>query len=72
MVSLILVCIACLGLFWQAVSVHNLRRSTTTVVVQGAHRFEKYLNLEGFLEKFLKIKSTLKNTGKSLKGLENS
>ena len=32
---------------------------------QGSHRFEKYLNLEGFLEKSLKIKS--KSTGKSLK-----
>ena len=33
---------------------------------------EKYLNLEGFLEKSLKIKSALKSTGKSLKSLENS
>ena len=31
---------------------------------------EKYLNLEGFLEESLKIKSALKSTGKSLKGLE--
>ena len=37
---------------------------------QGSHRLEKYLNLEGFLEKSLKIKSALKSTGKSLKGLE--
>ena len=36
------------------------------------HRFEKYLNLEGFLEKSLKIKIALKSTGKSLKGLEKS
>ena len=72
MISLILVCIACLGFFWQAISVQNLRRSTTTVVVQGEHRLEKYLNLEGFLEQSLKIKSALKNTGKSLKGLEKS
>ena len=34
--------------------------------------FEKYLNLEGFLEKSLKIKSAMKNTGKSLKSLEKS
>ena len=27
--------------------------------VQGSHRLEKYLNLEGFLEKSLKIKSAL-------------
>ena len=30
---------------------------------------EKYLNLEGFLEKSLKIKYVLKSTGKSLKDL---
>ena len=30
------------------------------------------LNLEGFLEKSLKIKSALKSTGKSLKNLEKS
>ena len=35
---------------------------------QGSHRLEKYLNIEGFLEKYLKIKSALKRTGKSLKG----
>ena len=34
------------------------------------NRLEKYLNLEGFLEKSLKIKSALKSTGKSLKTLE--
>ena len=39
---------------------------------QGLHRFEKYLNLEGFPEKSLKNKSALKSTGKSLKGLEKS
>ena len=39
---------------------------------QGSHRLEKYLNLEGFLEKSLKIKSVLKSTGKSLKSLEKS
>ena len=39
---------------------------------QGSHRYENYLNLEGFLEKSLKIKSALKSTGKSLKGLEKS
>ena len=35
-------------------------------------RLEKYLNLEGFLEKSLKTKYALKSTGKSLKGLEMS
>ena len=38
----------------------------------GLHRLEKYLNLEGFLEKCLKMKSALKSTGKSLKSLEKS
>ena len=32
--------------------------------MQGSHRFEKYLNLDGFLEKCLKIKYALKSTGK--------
>ena len=41
-------------------------------VFQGSHRLEKYLNLKGFLEKSLKIKSVLKSTGKSLKNLEKS
>ena len=41
-------------------------------VMQGSHRLEKYLNLEGLLEKSLKMKSALKSTGKSLKGLEKS
>ena len=39
---------------------------------QGWHRLEKYLKLEGFLEKSLKIKSALKRTGKSLRSLEKS
>ena len=42
------------------------------IVEQDSHRLEKYLNLEGFLEMSLKIKSTLKSTGKSLKSLEKS
>ena len=41
-------------------------------IVQSSHRLEKYLKLEGFLEKSLKIKSAMKSTGKSLKGLEKS
>ena len=39
---------------------------------QGSHSLEKYLNLEGFLEMSLKIKSALKTTGKSLKSLDKS
>ena len=42
------------------------------MVEQGSHRLEKCLNIEGFLEKYLKIKSALKSTGKSLKGLDKS
>ena len=40
--------------------------------LQGLHRLEKYLNLEGLLEKSLKIKSALKSTGKSPNRLEKS
>ena len=40
--------------------------------VQGSRRLEKYLNLEDFLEKSLKMKSALNSTGKSLKSLEKS
>ena len=43
-----------------------------TKLYQGSHMLEKYLNLEGFLEKSLKIKSALKSTGKSIKSLEKS
>ena len=42
------------------------------ILYQGKHRLEKYLNLESFLEKSLKIKFALKSTGKSLKSLEKS
>ena len=42
------------------------------LAIQGSQRLEKYLNLEGFLEKSLKIKSALKSTGKSFKGPEKS
>ena len=41
-------------------------------VDQGSHRLEKYLSVEGFLKKFLKIKYGLKSTGKSCEGLEKS
>ena len=41
-------------------------------LIQGLYRLEKYLNLEGFFEKSLKIKSAFKSTGKSLKSLEKS
>ena len=42
--------------------------------MQGSHRLEKYLylNIEGILEKSIKIKSALKSTGKSLKSPEKS
>ena len=41
-----------------------------TNALSGSHKLEKYLNLEGFLQKTLKIKSALKvleNHSKSLK-----
>ena len=38
----------------------------------SSDRLEKYLDLKGFLQKSLEIKSALKNTGKSLKSLEKS
>ena len=50
----------------------QIRHGDSELLKQGSHRLEKYLNLEGFLEKSLKIKSALKSTGKSLKGLEKS
>ena len=43
-----------------------------TIIHQGSHRLEKYLNLEGLLKSPLKVKYALKSTGKSLKGLEKS
>ena len=39
--------------------------------VQGSHRLEKYLNLEGFLKKSLKIKSVMKSTGYYSKALKS-
>ena len=45
---------------------------TVFILAQGSHRLEKYLNIEGFLEKSLKIQYALKSTGKSLKCLEKS
>ena len=43
-----------------------------TILSIGLHRHENYFNTEGFIEKSSKIKSALKNSGKSLLGLENS
>ena len=40
--------------------------------LQGSHGLEKYLNIEGFLKKSWIIKSALKSTGKSPKGLRKS
>ena len=42
----------------------------TYLDVQGSHRLEKYLNIQGCLVKSLKIQSALKSTELSLKGLE--
>ena len=53
-----------------AVRVKNRRKNDFErhILKQGSHRLEKYmyLNLEGFLEESLKIKSALKSTGKPL------
>ena len=38
---------------------------------QDSHRLKKYLNLEGFLEKFLKIQSALKSTGNHSKAMKS-
>ena len=42
------------------------------MLLKGSHRLEKYLDLEGFLEKYLNIKSAFKSTGKSINSLEKS
>ena len=56
----------------KSVSEFKFYRTTRSLPFQGSHRLEKYLNLEGFLEKSLKITSAMKSTGKSLKSLEKS
>ena len=38
--------------------------------LKSSDNIEKYLNIEGFLEKSLKIKSALKSTGESLMPLK--
>ena len=43
---------------------------TIVQILQGSDRLKKYLNLEGFLEKSLKINHALKSTGKSRIGRE--
>ena len=53
-------------------TLHELLADWLTVFFRGSHRLKKYLNLEGFLEKSLKVKSALKSTGKSLKSREKS
>ena len=42
------------------------------ILLQGSHRLESYLDIEGFLEKSLKTKSALKSTEESLQGLGKS
>ena len=53
-------------------AVQSTTSSQVSQHVQGSHRLEKYLNVEGFLEKSLKMKLVLKSTGKSLKSHEKS
>ena len=40
-------------------------------LIQGSHWLDKYLNLEDFLKKSLKIKSALKTTGNHSKALKS-
>ena len=54
------------------VQYHWIQTHNSLKYAQGLHRLEKYLNLEGFFEKSLKMKSAMKSTGKSLKSLEKS
>ena len=44
----------------------------SAIEMQGSHRLEKNLNLEGLHEKSFEIEYALKSTGKSLKCLEKS
>ena len=44
------------GSNWKRVGRVNNFQEITPRLLQGWHRLEKYLNLEGFLEKSLKIK----------------
>ena len=55
--------------FSDTLEINNMNIS---LITQGTHRLEKYLNLEGFLEKSMKIKDALKSTGKSCKCLEKA
>ena len=41
-------------------------RDLTGQLIQGLHRLEKYFNMEGFLEKSLKMKSALNIAGDTL------
>ena len=59
-------------MLWASCQLIDLMLWSSGLWKQGSHRLEKYLNLEGFLEKSLKIKYALKTTGKSCKGLEKS
>ena len=52
-----------LYLLWTSCSITFLTLRATKLL--EFHRLEKYLTMEGFLEKFLKIKSVLKSTGES-------
>ena len=58
------------------IKLHNIKGDSNIeskwIWNQGSHGLEKYLNLDGFLEKSLKIVSALKSAGKSLKVLEKS
>ena len=58
--------VCCLPLIWSLCLFECCRE-----ILSGFARAWKYLNLEGFIDKSLKIKSALKSTGKSLKTLKS-
>ena len=58
------------GLYCTVAKFH--RKKYNTIIITVFAQACKYLSLEGFLEKSLKIKSALKSTGKSFKCLEKS
>ena len=45
---------------------------SVTVMLQGSHRLEKYLNMKAFLEKSLKMKYALKSTVDHYKALKST
>ena len=52
-------------LIWHfSLAPNSAKMKSPPIISQGSHRLEKYLNLEGFLEKSLKINYASKSTKK--------